>query len=107
MPIIYDEYGVQTTIPPAKAALYTNRKSPAAADAVDEAMQALYYRRALEIAARQPNVVGFLFFHTVDEPDLRRWQSGLFYPDFTPKTSLATVLAAILALRGEAPPATP
>ena len=80
------------------AVLY--EKSPAAADAVDEAMQALYYQRALEIAAGQPNVVGFLFFHTVDEQDLRRWQSGLFYPDFTPKTSMAAVRSEILALRG-------
>ena len=100
LPIVYDEYGVQTKIPPEKAALYTNADSPSAADAVDEATQALYYRRALEIAARQPTVVGFLFFHTVDEPDLRRWQSGLFYPDFTPKTSLPAVLSTVLALRG-------
>ena len=105
LPIVYDEYGVQTKIPRAKAALYSNGDSPAVADAVDEATQALYYQRALEIAARQPNVVGFLFFHTVDEPDLRRWQSGLFYPDFTPKTSLPAVLSTILALRGGPPPA--
>ena len=100
LPIVYDEYGVQTKIPPAKAALYTNADSPAAVDFVDEGTQALYYGRALEIAWSQPNVVGFLFFHTVDEPDLRRWQSGLFYPDFTPKSSLPGVLSMIQALRG-------
>ncbi len=35
----------------------------------------------------------------VDEADLRRWQSGLYYPDFTPKKSLAPVRNAILGAR--------
>jgi hypothetical protein len=35
----------------------------------------------------------------VDENDLRRWQSGLFYPDLTPKTSFAPVRDAILLVR--------
>lgn len=105
LPIVYDEFGVQTRIPPAKAALYTNASSPAAADAVDEATQAFYYERALEIAVGQPNVVGFLFFHTVDETDLRRWQSGLFYPDFTPKTSARVVIDTVFALRSAQPAA--
>jgi hypothetical protein len=99
LPIVYDEFGVQTTIPTEKAALYTNADSAVATDAVDEATQALYYKRALEIAARQPNVVGFLFFGTVDEADLRRWQSGLFYPDFTPKSSLPVVSQSLLSLK--------
>jgi hypothetical protein len=99
LPIVYDEFGVQTIIPTEKASLYTNADSPVALDAVDEATQALYYKRALEIAVRQPNVVGFLFFGTVDEPDLRRWQSGFFYPDFTPKSSVPVVSLSALSLR--------
>ena len=107
LPIVYDEFGVQTRIPPTKAALYTNADSPGATDAVDEATQALYYKRALEIATRQPNVVGFLFFHTVDETDLRRWQSGLFYPDFTAKRSASIVTDTLLALRSNPAAAAP
>jgi hypothetical protein len=34
-------------------------------------------------------------FHTVDEPDLDRWQSGVYYLDGTPKASLAPTRAAI------------
>lgn len=99
LPILYDEYGVQSAIPAAKEGLYTEHSSPSAADAVSEAQQAAYYREALELAFCQPNVTGFLFFHTVDEADLGRWQSGLFYPDLTPKTSMPGVRDAILKAR--------
>ena len=102
LPIVYDEYGVQSRIPTEKDSLYTEHTSPAAADVVSERKQARYYLEALDIAANQPSVVGFLFFHTVDETDLRRWQSGLFYPDFTPKSSMASVAEKIRAFT--APP---
>jgi hypothetical protein len=99
LPIVYDEYGVQTTPPPEKQALYTHLDSPSATDAVSEDDQASYYRQALQIAACQPNVKAFLFFHTVDETDARRWQSGVYYPDLTPKTSLSAVRRAVLEAR--------
>ena len=35
--------------------------------------------------------------------DLRRWQSGLFYPDLAPKTSFAPVRDAILRLLARMP----
>lgn len=94
LPIIYDEYGVQTGIPPERASLYTNADSPSATDVVDEATQAAYYREALELAFCQPNVIGILLFHTVDETDLGRWQSGLYYADTAAKTSLVSVAEA-------------
>jgi hypothetical protein len=99
LPLVYDEYGVQTIPPPAKQSLYTNLDAPSAADAVSEDEQAAYYRQALQIAFCQPNVEAVLFFHTVDETDARRWQSGLYYPDLTPKTSLAQVRTAVLEAR--------
>ena len=37
----------------------------------------------------QPNVVGLLIFHAFDETALDRFQSGLYYADGTPKSSLA------------------
>ena len=87
IPILYTEFGVQTIIPPAKRAAYTNLDAPAAADAVSEDVQADYYRQAVEIACSQPTVEGIYIFHVWDEPDLLGWQSGLYYPDQTPKSS--------------------
>ena len=101
LPILYDEFGVQSQIVGDKARLYTHGNAPAARDAVSESMQATYYREALQLAACQPSVVGLLFFHVSDENDLRAWQSGLFYADDTPKASLEPVReAAEAAERG-------
>jgi hypothetical protein len=94
MPILYDEFGVQSQIGLGKRGLYTHGSAPAARDAVSEPMQATYYRQALQLAACQARVVGLLFFHLSDEIDLRAWQSGLFYADDSPKTSLEPVRAA-------------
>jgi hypothetical protein len=99
LPILYDEFGVQTRLGPSKRSLYTNAQLPAARDAVDEATQGRYYREALQLAACQKNVVGLLFFHVSDESDLGRWQSGVYYADDTPKSDLPTVAAAAAAAR--------
>ena len=61
---------------------------------MDEATQADYYRRAIELAACQANVVGLLLFHSHDEPALRGFQSGVYYADGTPKRSLTPVREA-------------
>ena len=99
LPIIYDEFGVQTKQPDDKRLLYANQGMPSAGDAVDEATQGRYYRRALQLAACQPNVVGLLFFHVSDEADLDRWQSGIYYADDTPKSDFPVVRSAALAAR--------
>jgi hypothetical protein len=99
LPILYDEFGVQTRTTDGKRALYTNQVLPSATDAVDEATQARYYTIALRLAACQKNVVGLLFFHVTDEADLDRWQSGVYYADDTPKSSLAAVRTAADAAR--------
>jgi len=91
LPILYAEYGVQTRIPSDKLGAYTNLGDTAAVDAVSETMQAAYYRQAIRLAYCQPTVAGLLFFHVSDEPDLDRWQSGLFYTDDTPKSDLELV----------------
>jgi hypothetical protein len=97
LPILYGEYGVQTQIPSEKLSVYTNLGIPSAADAVSETMQGAYYKRAIQLAYCQPTVAGLLFFHVSDEPDLDRWQSGLFYADDTPKSDLAVVKSAAQA----------
>ncbi len=93
LPILYDEFGVESTIPADKQSLYT-ASEPATVHPVDEATQAQYYAQALQLAFCQPNVVGFLVFSLIDEINLHGWQSGVYYVDDTPKSSLATVQAA-------------
>ena len=100
LPIWYDEFGVESQIPPAKQALYTATE-PATTKPVPEATQAAYYRQAVQMVFCQPNVRGLFLFHTVDEKDLAGWQSGVYYVDETPKTSLkATKLALDQSRRG-------
>jgi hypothetical protein len=93
LPIVYDEYGVETPVPATKASLYTGTE-PATTKPVDEATQAEYYRQAIQIAFCQPRVSGLFLFHTVDEPGLLQWQSGLYYVDDTPKLSRNVVAVA-------------
>jgi hypothetical protein len=90
LPILYDEYGVQAQIPAAKAPFYTGVEQPTV-KAVDEATQSRYYADALALTFCQPTVIGLLLFHVQDEPALDRFQSGIFYADGSPKTSLYPV----------------
>jgi hypothetical protein len=69
---------------------------------VSEGVQAAYYDEALQLAACQPTVRGFLIFHVTDETDYNRWQSGVYYADGTPKSSRALVKAAMSAVRAGA-----
>ena len=94
LPILYGEYGVETQIPAAKAPLYTG-KEPTTTKPTTEATQATYYQQALALAFCQPTVEGIMILHTIDETPLDRWQSGIFYADGTPKSSLPAVRAAL------------
>jgi len=102
LPIVYAEFGIESKIPRAKRRVYNHLKTKAARAGVSEGRQAVRYRQALAMAQCQPTVVGLLLFHVTDERDARAWQSGLYYPDDTPKTSLAGVRdAARLAREGK------
>jgi hypothetical protein len=94
LPIYYDEFGVETQIPPDKANLYAGDE-PTTTKPVTEQTQAAYYRQAVQLAFCQPNVRGLFLFHAFDERPLAAWQSGLYYADDTPKSSLAQVRSAI------------
>ena len=48
-------------------------------------------RRRCKLAYCQSNVAGVLLFHAADEAGRRGWQSGLYYADGTPKSSLGVV----------------
>jgi len=103
LPIVYDEFGVQSKIPADKASLYQGPQ-PASIKPVSEATQGTYYAEALAMAACQPTVAAILLFHVSDEPFLARWHSGLFYADDTPKASLPVVQRAIESLRTDGMP---
>jgi hypothetical protein len=92
LPIVYGEYGVETTVPARKRAAYEGDEVVAT---VDEATQARYYTRAIELTACQPTVSAIYLFHVIDEQPLTGLQSGLLYADGTPKSSLAPVRRAI------------
>ena len=94
LPIWYDEFGVESQIPPAKEGPYTNTEPPATKP-VPEETQAQYSRQAVQLAFCQPNVRGLFLFHAFDERDLTGWQSGVYYADDTPKTSLDAVRLAL------------
>lgn len=103
LPIAYSEYGVQSEIPESAQEPYTNLQSPLGKDAVSEEQQAEYYRQAFELGVCQPNVIAVFIFHLFDEADLNRWQSGPYYADTKPKTSLPAIRdAAVDAREGKA-----
>jgi hypothetical protein len=110
-PIWYMEVGYQTTVDPARAALYGGAENaqhalPAAAggdppgSAPDERSlapdQATQLRDAVRLAYCQPFVEAYFNFLLRDERDLARWQSGVFFPDWSPKGSFGA-LAAVIA----------
>jgi hypothetical protein len=91
LPVVYGEYGVETTVPAGDAHLYTGRE---VVPTVDEQTQARDYVTAIDLAACQPTVELLLLFHLEDEPRLEGLQSGVRYADGTPKTSEPAVAAA-------------
>jgi hypothetical protein len=94
LPIVYDEYGIESMPPPGKLSLYTGRE-PSTTKPVTEQTQGEYYDEALQLAACQPTVKAMFLFHVTDERDLDRWQSGVYYPDGKPKTTRAVVKQTI------------
>jgi len=97
LPIVYDEFGYQSRIPQPMRFVYNHLSAKVAADAIPEVLQAKYYAQAFALAACQPTVAGMLIFHVVDERDARAWQSGVYYGNGRPKTSLPAVRNAALA----------
>jgi hypothetical protein len=102
IPIVYAEFGVESRIPETLAALYTGAE-PATTRPVTEATQARFYAKAMQMAACQPTVRTFFVFRLIDEPLLGGWQSGLYYVNGTPKTSLDPVEAAARRLEEQPP----
>ena len=99
LPVLYDQYGVESRIPPGKARAYTGQEE-ATTKPVSETTQAQYYGRVLQLAFCQPNVAGIVFSHMQDDPSRGGLQSGVYYADGTPKSSLWAVRDALARARG-------
>jgi hypothetical protein len=95
-PIVYGEYGVETTIPASEQSAYTGAE-PASTRAVSIDTQGTDYVEAMRFATCQPLVRMLLFFHVSDEPDLARLQTGMYYADDKPKPDLTDVATAAKA----------
>src|SRR5919197_3181097 len=63
LPIVYDEYGVETQIPQTKTGFYSGRE-PTTTKPVDPATQGAYYPPAIPLAFCQPHVRGIFLFHS-------------------------------------------
>jgi hypothetical protein len=102
MPIDYAEFGVESRIPAALVTAYTGTE-PSTTRPVKESVQARYYVKAMQMAACQPTVRTFFVFRLIDEPARGGWQSGLYYANGSPKSSLPAVEAAARRLEEQAP----
>jgi hypothetical protein len=108
LPIYYTEYGIETGVPrdkgPYSGTQPTTRcgkkKTPCPLTVSADKQQTLY-TDAIDLAACQPTVAGFFLFHLVDDQELERWQSGLYYFDLSAKSSLAAVSKAAIAARDD------
>jgi hypothetical protein len=89
-PIVYGEYGVNTTIPASERTTYSGEQV-ASKSPVDAQTQARFYSQAIRLAACQPLVRMLLFFHVTDEPQLEHFQTGMYYADRKAKPGLAEV----------------
>jgi hypothetical protein len=99
LPILYDEFGIESTVPEGKRSLYSGNE-PATTKPVDERQQAAAYDLGLRLAFCQPTVEGILLFHSQDERALLSWQSGVYYADGTPKSSFWAVRDSLSRMRG-------
>ena len=88
LPIVYGEYGVETTVPADKRQLYTGTE---VVPTVDAETQARDYQQAIELSRRQPRVSMFFIFHVFDETRLEGLQSGVRYADGSPKPSCEVI----------------
>ena len=105
--------GFQTVPDQGKASLYTGNETdpaPVPAWSANEASdsregpapdQAVQIADALAVAYCQPAVGAFFNFHLVDETDLAGWQSGVFWPDWTPKASYWSLKHEIGLIRSQ------
>ena len=94
VPVVYGEYGLETTIPANETHAYTGHE-PATTKPIDPAQQGREYAQVIRMVACQPRVRYLLFFHVSDESSLTGLQTGIYYADDVAKPGLDAVAAAI------------
>jgi hypothetical protein len=98
IPILYDEYGIESTIPGKKKRYYEGEEPPSTKP-LSPSLQGERYRDAIALTFCAPTVKALFLFHTYDEIPRAGWQSGLYYVDKTPKPSLRIVRQAFREVR--------
>ena len=97
--IWYLEDGFQTSVPPSKRRLYrgheTMRLLPQTESSAAGSDQATRLGEAIDLAYCQPAVGAFFNFQLFDDRDLGGWQSGVLWPDGTPKPAYGTLRTEI------------
>ncbi len=87
-----DEIGWQAAIPADHMAGYQNQEN---VPTISEATQAQIYSDEIRTLSCDPTVADVLFFHLIDEPDLRGLQSGLLRLDGSERPAYSAVRDAI------------
>lgn len=79
LPVIWGESGYNTQIPHKQSYRYAGQK-PASVGVIDELTQGRYIAEQIHMAYCQPNSIGFINLHLVDDPNRAKdWQSGFAY----------------------------
>jgi hypothetical protein len=91
-----DEIAWQTTVPARSRAAYFGTET---ASVTSERAHAANYAKLIQLAACDASISALYFLHLRDDPDLERFQSGLYRADGSPRPALATVRKAITRAR--------
>jgi hypothetical protein len=87
-----DEIGWQAAVPSALAGAYTGVEN---APVTDEARQAQVYGGLVRSLSCDPSVSALMFFHLIDQTELRGLQTGLLRANGSPRPSFGAVRDAI------------
>jgi hypothetical protein len=91
-----DEIAWQTTVPEGARAAYFGRETAAV---TSERAHAANYAKLIELAACDASISALYFLHLRDDPDLERFQSGLYRADGSARPALLTVRKGIARVR--------
>lgn len=89
-----DEIGWQAAVPPSSAGAYRGVEN---VPVTDERRQAQIYAALVRTLGCDPAVSALMFFHLLDDGDLRGFQSGLLRADGSPRPAAEAVHAAVAA----------
>jgi hypothetical protein len=92
-----DETGWQSAAPPSSATAYNSSEIN---ETIDEATQAQIYGEMIRYLACDPSVENVLVYRLIDEPDLKRWQSGVIRADGSRKPAYDAIKETIAQTGG-------